>query len=274
MSKLRLYLLVFPLLFSSLSNLAQDTWKELFSFNTEEIDKISTDSYSNIYISSPNGVVTKYDSLGNVLLKFSPPKKSRVSYLDGSRNVNIFLFYKNFQEIKLLSRFLTDLGNYDLSNEKIGYASLCAPSSDNTVWIIDDNDLSLKKFNFRFNSLEISNSLLMTIPRSIRDYNFTYLRAYNTSLYIAEKNSGILVFDNLGNYQTLIPSQNIDFFAFWQNQLYFIDGKNLKVLDISKGKMKEFTLALPEGCKIILSQFRAYLFTENTVKVFSHNLFN
>lgn len=274
MNKFRLYLLVFPLLFNSFCLLGQENWKELFSFNTGEIDKVSSDSYSHLYISSPDGVVTKYDSLGNVLLTFSPPKKSRVAYLEGSRNVNIFLFYKNFQEIKLLSRFLTDLGNYNLANEKIGYASLCAPSSDNTVWVIDENDLSLKKFNFRFNSLEITNSLLMTLPRSIKDYDFTYLRAYNTSLYIAEKNSGILVFDNLGNYQTIIPSQNINFFSFWQNLLYFIEGNNLKVLDISKGKIKEFNLNLPEDCQIILSSSRAYLFKNNTVKVFSHNFFN
>lgn len=261
------------MLFNSYYLAAQDSWRELFSFKTEEIDKISTDSYSNIYISSPNGVVTKYDSLGNVLVKFSPSKKSRVSFLDGSRNVNIFLFYQNFQEIRLLSRFLTDLGNYDLNNNKIGYALLSAPASDNTVWVIDQSDYSLKKFNFKFNNVEISNSLIMSIPRSIKDYNFTYLRAYNTGLYIAESNNGILVFDNLGNYQTLIPSLQVDFFSFWQNYLYFIDGKVLKVLDISNGKIQDHNLNLPENGRIILSATRAYLFTDATVKVFSHKIF-
>lgn len=266
------YLLLFYFLLPAFSSLAQEKWTLLTTIDVGNAQHISSDSYNNIYIADADGIVSQYDSLGRKITFFSPGKKSKITSLDGSRNVNIFLFYKNFQEFKLLNRFLTEISTTKISNNQVAFASLGTMSPDNALWIVDEGDLSLKKINLKFNQIIVNSSLLPVLPRSKNEFVFTHLKEYNNNLYLSDKENGIFVFDNLGNYKTLIQAPGVDYFDFRDNYLYFLDGTKLTLLNLTNGQIQIPEKEFLQKTKIIFTSQKCYILNQDQLTIFEHNI--
>lgn len=235
------------------------------------VKKVSIDTYFNFYTADANGNVSKFDSDGNFLLTFSPQKKSNVTLLEAWRNVNIFVFYRNFQQFLFLNRFLTPSPNTDLNEELVGFARIAAPSSDNNLWLVDESDFSLKKYNLTFHKLDIRNPLELIL--NPQNYDLTFLREYQNLLFINDKNSGILIFDNMGNLKERISVQGLDYFSFIKNNLYYIKDNKLILLDLYTKKSKEIELPAPKTYNfVLLSEQRAFFFDQDSVDIFSFSL--
>lgn len=263
---------LFFFLFFVINLQAQETWKEVKTISVGKARLISADSHFNIYIANESGIVSQYDSLGDKIAFFSPGKKSKVTCLDGSRNVNVFLFYKNFQEYKLLNRFLTEISTTRLNHDQIGFVSLATLSPDNALWLLDESDLALKKLNSEFNQIIVNSSLLPILPRTKNEFIFTNLREYNNNLYLSDKSNGIFVFDNLGNFKTLIPASDIEHFSFWENNLYFIESSKLHIINLIRNERRIVEREFPRNAQIILSRNKAYILHEDKLSVHRHNI--
>lgn len=262
-----------PLLLSFHSE--KKDWTLLKSFKTEPIQTVSIDPYFNFYIADDRGNVFKYDSMGNQLLRYSPQKKANVSLLDAWRSVTIFVFYKTIQEYTILDRFLTTSNaNFSFRQErennekKIGFARLATLASDNSLWVFDDIDFSLKKYDPRINQVIVHSSLDLILDPSY--YDLSHMREYQNLLFISDKNSGILVFDNLGNYKTKIPVEGVNYFNFLENKLYFISGNQMIIFDIYTSTQK--SIPLPVGKKynyVLLADNKTYLFTADGIEIYN-----
>ena len=57
------------------------------------LDQVSMDNRDQIFISSREGDLYLYDSKGNRLNYFSPPRQGRISQLEAAWTVNIFYFF-------------------------------------------------------------------------------------------------------------------------------------------------------------------------------------
>lgn len=259
------------LLSTSVSGQKDPAWQPALSFSTPIIKEVSSDPYNFIYIADEKGDIHKFDSLGHLVLMFSPRQNSEVTLLDAWRNVNVFLFYRNFQQYRILNRFLNEIVSEEFDSEGIGYVRLATLSADNNLWILDDNDYSLKKINLQFNSIVIKNDLELVIPPS--DYEYVYIREYNNNLYIADKNSGILVFDNIGNYKTRINAKNVEFFAFAGDEIYYLNNNKLTFLNLRTGRYRLFPLpASIHPAFVLINASKAYFFEETSVKVYKHSI--
>lgn len=235
------------------------------------VKKVSIDTYFNFYTADANGNVSKFDPDGNYLLTFSPQKKSNVTLLEAWRNVNIFVFYRNFQQFLFLNRFLTPSPNTDLNEELVGFARIAAPSSDNNLWLVDETDFSLKKYNLTFHKLDIRNPLELIL--NPQNYDLTFLREYQNLLFISDKNSGILIFDNMGNLKERIQVQGLDYFSFIKNNLYYIKDHKLVILDLYTKNAREIDLPTEKIYNFaLLSEQKAFLFDQESVDIFSFSL--
>jgi hypothetical protein len=273
---LSFFLLLSTGIFFSFIN-KKNTWSFIKSIQVPTAKKVSIDRYYNFYIADNNGNIFKYDSLGNEINRFSPQKKANVSLLEAWKTVNIFVFYRELQEYNLLDRFLTTSTsnfkiNSDIQNEKtIGFARIATVAPDNNLWIFDDNDFSLKKYDTRLNKILFSTSLDLILDPQFYDLN--YMREYQNLLFINDRNSGILVFDNLGNYKRTLPYKSVEYFNFLGNYLYFLNGSSLILLDIYSGVEKE--VALPEDKKynfLLISPGTVYFFLQNKVDIYKLDL--
>ncbi|MDB5274140.1 MAG: hypothetical protein JWO58_2507 [Chitinophagaceae bacterium] len=255
-------------LFFSLHAVHGQTWKFLDSAVLKApVDRISADHYKNMFITDEHGNVYKYDSLGKLLITYSPPKQSRVSLIDAWRGINIFLFYENFQEYLVLDRFFGQTEPLAMDRDRVGFARIATFALDNNLWIFDDIDFSLKKFNTQFEKIDLETPLDLILDAS--EYEITFLREYQNQLFIADRNSGILVFDNLGNYKTKLPFPGVSWFAFLNDEIYFVQGEEL--IRYNLYTFKEQRSPLPVKTRLVLLyEHKAFFINQKVVKIYTY----
>jgi hypothetical protein len=206
---------------------------------------ISIDKAQSLFVADEKGNINKYDSLGNFILNYSPPKVAEITLLEAWPTVRIFAFYQNFQESKLLDRFLNLIADYPVNEHRIGFAQLIAPAGDNNWWILDNRDFSLKKYNPQTNELVLHNSLDLIL--NPENYAINFMREYQNLLFINDKNSGILVFDNFGNYKKTLPYLNLNYIGVHENELVFLKDKSLIFYDLYKNSERKVSLPSNES---------------------------
>ena len=228
--------------------------------------RVSYDNYKSIAITDINGTLYKYDSLGKLINTYSPPKRSKVALLEADRMMNIFLFYENFQEYVFLDRFFNQTQPLSLPRDRVGFARVATVALDNNLWLFDDLDFSLKKFNTRFQNIDITTPLNLILDAS--EYEITFLREYQNQLYVVDKNSGILVFDNLGNYKTKLPFKGVNWVGFLNNEIYFVQNEELVLYDLYTYKEKRISMPVKTDF-VLLFEHKAYFPVENKILIYT-----
>ena len=260
-------LLLLALLFLCFSHVQGQEWKYLDSFVLKApVHRASADYYKNLYITDEHGNLYKHDSLGKLQITYSPPKSSKVSLIDSWRGINIFLFYENFQEYVVLDRFLGQTQPLALPRERVGFARVATFALDNNLWVFDDIDFSLKKFNTQFDKIDFNTPLDLILDAS--EYEITFMREYQNQLFIADKNSGILVFDNLGNYKTKLPFVDVSWFSFWDDEIYFAQGDEFVRYNLYTFKESRFPLPVKTRF-IMLYDHKAFFIHQKYIKVYT-----
>jgi hypothetical protein len=271
-----LFFLAFTAVVFSSYTLFKKDWTLIRSIKTSTIRKVSIDRHNSFFIVDDKGNLFKYDSLGNLALTFSPQKKADIALIEAWRTVNIFIFYRDLQEYNILDRFLTTSNSNfkfeketEIDEKTVGFARLATIASDNNLWVFDDQDFSLKKYDTRRNKVSLHTSLDLILDPSL--YDLTYMREYQNLLFINDKNSGILIFDNLGNYKTKIPVKDLNYFNFFENNIYFVLNGQLIVQDIYTSAQK--IIDLPEGKifnYVLLTNNKGYFFTSDSVDIYGY----
>lgn len=242
------------------------------SFNT--IVQVAQDRYGNVYVVEKDGVIHQFDSLGRKLLVYSPPTVAEVSLLEARSTVRLFAFYRDLQSYTLLNRFLTPIENYKFENENIGFVRLANLSADNQLWILDDVDFAIKKFNKNFNQIVLKTPLDLLFVEN--NYDINYLCEYQNQLFLNDRYTGILIFDNLGNFKRKIALvRGLEQFNFLNEEIYFLENNAIRFLHLYH--TTERILPLPEqwkskAKKVICQKQRLFLFSENEMVIFSHEL--
>lgn len=206
-------------------------------------DNLSTDRYGNIYVADRKGNVYKYDINGTQQSIFSPAKLADVSLLEAWNTVKIFIFYKDLQEYVLSDRFMSATPGYKFNMENVGFARMATLANDNNIWVIDDVDFSLKKVDGANGKILYTNPLQLVLPAA--EYDISFMREYQNTLFIADANSGILVFDNLGNYRKKLFYKNVKHIGFSENYMYLV--QNGKLVQFNLYTFEEKITELPDA---------------------------
>jgi hypothetical protein len=203
---------------------------------------VSTDRYDNIFVADISGKITCFDTTGKKMLEYSPVQVARISLLESWRSTKIFVFYQDLQAFTLLNRFLVATAEQYHFSDAIGFARLATLANDDNLWIFDEADFSLKKYN------PDNEQVILNVPLSLlvenKDYNFTFIREYQNLLFVSDANSGILVFDNLGNYKKKIPISGLKHVGFLGDELYYF--KDDKLYFSHLYQTAERTIKLPK----------------------------
>lgn len=202
----------------------------LLSDTMVTVSSISIDQDGNVYTVNKSGTLTKWDLTGSPLLTFSPPKLGSVTLLEAWQGLRPFLFYRDFQEFILLDRFLTSSSNYDFPSLGIGYVQLATLGFDNNLWVIDVNDFSLKKIDLLYKAIINNTSLEFLLKPDLHEINF--MREYQNLLFINDEITGIMVFDNFGNYLRSIEVSGLTQLGFFKNEAYYLKNQKLNFIDI------------------------------------------
>ena len=208
----------------------------------EPVSAAFLDPRIGLFIGDVRGNVYRYNLDGTPsALIYSPPKPARVTLLDASNPLRIFLYYEDLQEYVLLDRFLTETARYSL-NELSTFAGICAPSQNNQVWMLDLQMFSLRKID----PLNPSGALTIPLEQILdpEDYDITHMQEYQNLLFFADLKRGVYIFDNMGNLVQHIDLPGISRFSFYDNKLLMVSGKTqLMRYDLYSGELSQELLS-------------------------------
>lgn len=212
---------------------------------------ISLDKRGQFFLSNEKGEINQYNPQGEILRTFSPQRRRELNLIEAWPTLRIFIFYEAFQEFLILDRFLNPLSgpeSYQFNPEFIGFAKMATLAADNNIWVFDNTDFGLKKYD-PIQGLLLSNTSLDLLldPRSIE---INFMREYQNLLIINDKNSGVLIFDNFGNYLKTLPYTDLNYIGVQQDEICFLQENQLVFYDLYKSTER----------KVLLPDKQAWLF--------------
>ena len=226
---------------------------------------ISIDRLNNVYLTDSKNNLYQYNEVGELLNTFSPPAAGHISTVEAWNMVKVMLFYDGQQQITILDRFLREISSVKLRDYMDGVARVATSSSDDRFWILNESNFELLKLDTRFPENTQRIPLDLILDRSQADIQF--IREYQNNVYLLDKNVGIYVFDNMGNYKKKLPFKNLGYIGFRGDELYFVAGTELVFFNLYK--FTERRLPLPAG-----SAYQHVLVGENFVYLFSGSGFD
>ena len=256
----------FAILLLLSSNSFAQTWTLQTEVKLEGLDKISFDRRGQIYLSDQKGNIYQYNPLGIDQVNYSPPRQGKLSILEAWNTQQIFAFYQDFQNYQLFDRFLVPTTDQRKRIPPAGFINVANLSADQNIWLVDDSDFSLKKFEI--NSGEFSIITPLNLMADLENYQFTFLREYQNRLFLVDKNSGILIFDNLGNYKQKIEAGGIDWIAFEKDEIQYLEGNTLSIQNLYTLEKKSFFLPQKASKAFIFNQ-KGYLVDNETLSIYS-----
>lgn len=267
--KVRLTYWLFLLLLSWTSKAQTVDSLAVKTITIKNIDKVTHDQFFNFYITSLNGQLYKYDKKGAFLLGNSPTKPQTIDQIEAANTIRIFCFYKDLQEFNYFDRFLTFENSIKLDPMLIGYAKTATTSSDNSIWIFDEADYSLKKYD------PIQQKILQNTNCGFifeqGEHSITYMREYQNKLYLLEKDSCVYVFDNLGNFNKQIKTPYVKQISFFNNELLLLLDRKIRQINLyDHFDIQDIELDASYE-HFFKSQEHLYLFTGNTFKILNHS---
>lgn len=194
------------------------------------IERVALDEFENLYISNPTGQIYKFDKTGKLLLSYSPSQPQQVSFLEAFNTIRIFSFYKDLQEFNYFDRFLTFENSINFDQAIIGFARAACTSSDNSIWVFDDTDLNLKKYDpIAIKVLQSSNCTPLLDDSS---HQINSIKEYQNKVYLMDQGKGLLIFDNMGNYINKLSIDGLQSFSFFKNTLFALSKSKIIALDL------------------------------------------
>jgi hypothetical protein len=255
----------------SLNPLCSQTLTKVESITlSQEVTHASTDRQGNLYVASRNGDIDRYDKDGKLAYHFSPDKKGQVSSIEAWQGLRTFVFYQNFQQYLFLDRFLNNNAlRYEIGSDASRYYQLATIAADNNLWLIDQQELALKKLDIRLNEFLIESSLTLSLNPD--NFELTFIREYQNLLFVSDQQSGVLVFDNLGNFLETLSIQNLEHFSFSGNEILglSVDRKAVKLIDIYTKKEREISLPDPSYQFVFMENSRLYCLANKRIDIYT-----
>ncbi len=240
---------------------AQSSYTLEKSISLKSVTAAALDQKKHLYLADGEGNIVQYDSLGKRLLVFSPDKIGTVTVLAASQTLRLFVFYRDFQEYVILNRFLDQTSRQKFDLEDVGFVRLATLASDNNLWMFDENDLSIKKYNPQLNKVIAKVALDLMLGN--QPHEVIYLKEYQNLLYLVDKNSGIWVFDNLGNFKKKLNYKGVQWFTVVGRFMYIIQEKRIKKLSLYEDAQPEEIVKI-DGKAATIDDKNTFLFVTKT----------
>lgn len=185
----------------SISLSAQSEFRLLFQVS-QPAKRMAADKLRQLYLVTPSNEVIKYSPEGKELYRFNNNTFGDLGHIDATDPFNLLLYYPDFQVVLILDRTLNLLGEYNLWEYGLYQPGPLGMANDNLLWVYDEPAFRLKKLDRQGRITAQSHDLNQLLPRAPSP---VALIARNNLVYLHDPETGILVFDNFGQYIRTLP---------------------------------------------------------------------
>jgi hypothetical protein len=250
----------------TLSGICAFAQKKITSITIDhEIIEASVDRVGELYIVTKDGQIQKFDTNGKLLSTY---KNRAVPTLfeprDGSR---LFAFFKKERKIEYLDPSFEVYTASLIDSAFVIDPWLAFSSGDHNIWILDAADKTLKKLNPRASTIDVD----VRIPESLSlDYaNVSAAREYQGFIFLLDIKRGIHIFNGLGRLIKSIAIQDLTYFNFIGEELYYPLNNKLTFLNLFSGEQREMSLPKPFKIALVTDE-RIFLVHGNSVDFFEY----
>jgi hypothetical protein len=247
---------------------SQIGFNQAFEIKLSGADQLSIDRRGQLYLSDTKGNIWQYSRKGEFIVNHSPSRQGPVHTLEAWLTQNPFAFYLEYQDYLLFDRFLVPIKNQAQRFDGVGFTRVATLSADNQLWLVDDTDLSLKKIH-----PQTGRATIITPLNLIRESNslaFTFIREYQNRVFLVSPDEGIWVFDNLGNFDRLIPLNGVNWIANDGNLIQYVKANTLHFLNLYGQEEGQIPLPIP-GKKALYTNGLLYVLTDNGLTAYERN---
>jgi hypothetical protein len=245
----------------------------LFHFEknyTGPVADFTVDILGNMYLLYQNGQLKKLLPNGDSAAVFNNVRKyGKVYSLDVSNPLKVLLYYKDFETVVTLDRFLNVRSTLDLRQQDLQQVKAVAQSYDNNIWIFDELESKLKRIGDDGRLIDQSNDFRtifdsMPSPQIIIDQD--------KSVYLYDSAKGVYIFDYYGAYKSRIPFTGWTDFRVINNALVGRDGKFLYRYDVGSLQLQQYALPgfMNAAAKIVIVPGLLYVLKDGTIMVYSY----
>jgi hypothetical protein len=232
----------------------------------------SMDNLGNIFLINNNNQIKKinpeFDSIG----VFNDTKRfGKIFSIDVSNPLKLLVYYKDFNTIITLDRFLNIRNSIDLRKQNIFQAKVIATSYDNNIWVFDEIDATLKKIDdngkiilqtadFRLLFEDFSN------PEKIIDSDgMLYMYASKTGWYIFDYYGALKSKHSLTSWKDV---QVINKILMGRNEgsIFFSEPKKLMLIS------NRININLKNCMKTIYYKKQIFLLTQEALEVYAQKI--
>ncbi len=244
--------------------------------------QVSADRYGNIFIADKNGTISKYKNNGDSITAYSPAIRANITLLEAWATLETAVFYQENQELVIFDRFLTFKQSVKIDDTMAGFARLATLAADGNIWIFDEVDFSLKKYNTRTKTVILHTPCDLLFQK--KEYNLLFIKELNNLVYLVDKNNGVFLFDNFGNYKKNIYIADAKSIFIANDYIYALQNnkENKENLKISNNKISvnyvynninniitQYNTPIAQNYELVaVSDNNLLLFTKNEMYIF------
>ncbi|MFH2142202.1 MAG: hypothetical protein ABIJ97_07265 [Bacteroidota bacterium] len=229
-----------------------------------------TDNLENMY-SVGIGSITKYDKNGNEVATYSNSFLGEIHYADVTDPFRILLFYKEFGQILLLNKNLSEISDpINLDDLEIRQPGIACSSNQGGFWVYDLQNTNLSYFNRALEKMLVSFDVNALINQNEAP---NFLIEKNDYLFLNFPKTGIVVFDRFGSFYKIIKLPNLRSFQINEKNIVFHENNSL--FSYNSDKLATTAILLPDTMGVInarIEQNRIYIQKPENIKIYLYQL--
>lgn len=258
------YLFIIFTIYCQLSDSKAQELEFLYRIN-QTCHLMAVDPLQQLYIvEATTQSIHKYSTEGKLLYTYSDNNLGKLTDLDAQNPMQVLSYWKAYNDVVILDRTLSRLAQFNLDNLGFYQVPAVCLSNDQHVWIYDPDNFRLVKIDAKGGIITESNDLSSLLNAELSVYSII---EEENRVYMNIPKLGILVFDNLGNYERLLNLKEVDFFQVYKENLFFIQKNRLKSYHFPSFQILDIPLEVLEADAKQIQLSPNYLFIRYPNKV-------
>jgi hypothetical protein len=234
-----------------------------------DFQEFTVDNLDNVYTLNSRNQVKKWSASGDSIAIYNEVKNfGKAGFIDVSNPLKLLLYYKEFNTIVVLDRYLNIRNTIDLRRRNILQVRAIGQAYDNKIWIFDEVENKLKKIDEDGKSLLETSDLRLLLgetpsPQKIFDEN--------KYVYLYDSAQGIYVFDYYGALKNTIRISRWQNFKVVGKYIYGSRGDSLFRYDTNTFRLDKWKLPvqLIQSISFNFSATRLYALKREGLEIYT-----
>lgn len=214
-------------------------WKLISILPIKGADQLSLDNRGQVFYTTADGSLYQLSANGIAINHYSPSRQASITQLEAAWTVNIFTFSKDLQRYELFDRFLNPIMSRDLNDLEIGLAKAATLGNNNSLWVFDESDLSLKRIDIRRQTMLQRQPLNLILEN--QEWEVLDIKEVQNILFLRVPDK-VILFDNQGNFLKRLNIAGNNSLAVQGENIYNIEDDKIVEYKWNTGMKTAFNL--------------------------------